>query len=173
MISTDPFQTLAEFGVAIAGFTSIVVVFGRRGGAFHPADRYRVFTALVPSLAGAFLALVPVGLGMLTLSPEAVWRISSLVVVLVVGSYSVVAARGLARLPAEARALFADVIVAVFRCSWIGSLALAFLNATGLVFAPQPGVYFFVVLVPILLGAISFARIVFIRPVDGGGGVGA
>ena len=32
---------LDEFGIALAGFTSIVIVFSRRDGQLHPADRFR------------------------------------------------------------------------------------------------------------------------------------
>ena len=67
MIDTGAFQSLAEFGIALAGFTSVVVVFSRRDGEFHPADRFRILTALVPSLGAAFLALVPVGLDLMGL----------------------------------------------------------------------------------------------------------
>lgn len=32
LVDTGAFQSLAEFGIALAGFTSIVIIFGRRDG---------------------------------------------------------------------------------------------------------------------------------------------
>jgi hypothetical protein len=171
MISTDPFQTLAEFGVAIAGFTSVVVVFGRGAEPLHPADRFRVFTALVPSLGGSFLALVPVGLDLFGLSEVAIWRTASVIYAVLFGTIMSIALRALGRLPTDAKALFHPVVRSFFLALWVISFGVALVNASGLFFEPHPGVYFFVVMTALLLGAVSFARIVFVRPGQTEGGV--
>jgi hypothetical protein len=85
----------------------------------------------------------------------------------VVGLNSWFALRGLARLSPESRRLFNPIISRAFQMAWLGSLVLALVNASGLFSAPQGGVYFFVVLTPLALGAVSFTRIVFVRPEGG------
>ncbi len=53
MPAEDILLTIAEFGVALAGFTSISVVFSRRGDLVD-VDRFRVRNALLGSLGVAF-----------------------------------------------------------------------------------------------------------------------
>lgn len=160
MAESGAFQSLAEFGIALAGFTSIVIVFGRRDGDFHPADRFRVFTALVLSLGAAFLALFPVGLDLVGLSAPMVWRVSSVVLVAYIGWYSVIAEIR----PAEARVVLSSHLRNVFRTLRAAAILASILNATGVFFPPQAGVYFFAVLCPLAIGGIVFVRVVFIRP---------
>ena len=164
MADSAAFQTLAEFGIALAGFTSIVVVFRRGGEQLHPADHFRVFSALMPSLVGAFLALVPVGLDQLGLPPATMWRVAS--IVLAGAAFSLVATITiqLRRLPPEASALLFRPLGIFLRIlvgfSAVGGLA----NATGALAPPQGGLYFFAVLLLLITGAIVFVRMVFIRP---------
>jgi hypothetical protein len=164
LIDSSAFQSLAEFGIALAGFTSVVVVFSRRDGQFHPADRFRILTALVPSLGAAFLALVPVGLDLMGLSPSAVWRVSSLVLVAAVAAEWVQGEIRLHRLPPEALAILSFHIASFIRALRVFALAAGLLNASGILFAPQPGAYFFAVLCPLLIGTVAFVRMVFVRP---------
>jgi hypothetical protein len=158
------FQTLAEFGIALAGFTSIVVVFRRGGEQLHPADHFRVFSALVPSLVGAFLALVPVGIDLLGLPPATMWRVASIVLAGAAFSLLATTTIQLRRLPPEASALLSRPIGIFLRIlgalSAVGGLA----NATAAFAPPQGGLYFFAVLLLLITGAIVFVRIVFIRP---------
>lgn len=51
-----------------------------------------------------------------------------------------------------------------FRTLRLLALLAGLLNATGVFFAPQAGLYFFAVLCPLALGAIVIVRMVFIRP---------
>jgi hypothetical protein len=166
MTESGAFQSLTDFGIALAGFTSIVVVFGRRGGEFHPADRARVFHALAPSLGGAFLALLPVGLDLVGISSSMVWRLSSWVLVAVMGSYVVDTELKARRPNPEVRAVLSSSLLQVVRALRVSSVIAGILNATGLLFSPQPGAYFFAVAAPLRLSAIVFSRMVFVRPVS-------
>ena len=164
MVEADALQTLAEFGIALAGFTSIVVVFRRGGGDFHPADRYRVFVALVPSLSAAFLALIPVGLDLVGLHPATVWRTSSLVLVAAVTSIFVTNLIQERRLPPEARTVLSRLLTAFFRVVMGITILAGLINATDILFPPQAGLYFFAVLWLLAIASIVFVRIVFVRP---------
>jgi hypothetical protein len=164
-VETDALQVLAEFGIALGGFTSIVVVFGRRGGEFHPVDRFRVFAALILSLGGAFLALVPVGFELLGYSSEVIWRASSVILVLALALFILNILRSLRRLPPEASAVLSRPFFIVNLSILVSSLLASTFNATGLFFAARAGVYFFAVLGPLIVGAIAFVRMVFVRPI--------
>ena len=118
----------------------------------------------MPSLGAAFLALVPVGLDLTGLSPSAVWRVSSLVLVAAVASDQVQTAIRQHRLSSEARAVLSFGLSSFFRALRLFAILAGLLNATGILFAPQPGVYFFAVLCPLLLGVVIFVRMVFVRP---------
>jgi len=158
------FQSLAELAIALAGFTSVVVVFGRRGGDFHPADRFRILSALVPSLSAALLALVPVGLDLAGLSASTVWRASSLMLIAVVGVDGLQTEVRRSRLPPESRAILSPRLRNLFRLLRCLAVLSGLLNATGVLFAPQAGVYFLAVLLPLVVGATIFVRTVFVRP---------
>lgn len=164
-METDALQILAEFGIALGGFTSIVVVFSRRGGEFHEADRYRVFAALVLSLGGAFLALVPVGFELLGCSSEVIWRASSGILFLALASFVLDNRVRSHRLPPEAREVLSRPFTIVTFSILLSSLLASTFNAAGLFIAPQAGVYFFAVLGPLIVGAIVFVRMVFVRPI--------
>ena len=164
MAESGAFQTLAEFGIALAGFTSIVVVFRRGGEQLHPADRFRVFSALVPSLVGAFLALVPVGLDLLGLPPATTWRVASIVLAGAVFSLVAISSIQLRRLPPEASALLSRPLGIFLRFLLGLSVVGGLVNATAVLGPPQGGLYFFAVLLMLVSGAIVFVRMVFIRP---------
>ena len=164
MAESGPFQSLAEFAIALAGFTSIVVIFGRRGGEFHPVDRFRILSALVPSLYCAFLALVPVGLDLAGFSASSVWRASSLALVAVVGLESILTEVRRSRLPPESLTVLSSRLKNGFRLLRLLAILSGVLNGTGVLFAPQAGVYFLAVVCPLVIGAMSFVRTVFVRP---------
>jgi hypothetical protein len=164
VIDSSAFQSLAEFGIALAGFTSIVVVFGRGDGQLHSLDRFRIRSALVPSLGASFLALVPVGLELTGLSDVAVWRVSSAVLAVAVAVDSTLNYGRMRQLSTESIALLSIRLTLFFYSLRLAAFLVGLLNAAGILFAPQPGAYFFAVTCPLLLGAVVFVRMLFVRP---------
>ncbi len=164
MLETGPYQTLAEFAIALAGFVGLVVAFRRREGRFHPADDFRIFIALVPSLAGAFLALLPVGLDLLALAPATTLISSSVSYAVVVMLVLIAVVTRNRRLPPDAKAVLSRPLTmffyALFGLAILGNLA----NATSLFGEPRSGVYFLGIMAILINSATVFARIVFIRP---------
>jgi len=78
MREADLLQTLAEVGVAIAGFTGVVVVLGRRArGDWSPPEIQWLHMLLLSSLSVVFFALLPVVLENAGLLPSGVWRLSA------------------------------------------------------------------------------------------------
>lgn len=164
MRDTGAYQALAEFAIALAGFVGLVVAFRRREGKFHPADDFRIFIALVPSLAAAFLALLPVALDLLVLEPATALTFSSLIYVIVVTLVLLAVVVRNRRLSPEARAVLSRPLTLFFYVLF-GSFVMAnLLNALSVFGEPRSGVYFLGIMAVLVNSATVFARIVFIRP---------
>ncbi len=158
------FQTLAEFAIALAGFVGVVVVFRRREDRLHPADDVRVFIALLPSLAGAFLALVPVGLELFGLGLTTVSMVSSLVYAVVVSVLLLAISTRIGRVPPDARSVLSRPLTFFFYALLGSSVAANLLSAMSVLGEPGSGVYFMGILALLMTCATVFARMVFIRP---------
>jgi hypothetical protein len=164
VLDTGAYQTLAEFAIALAGFVGLVVVFRRREGRLHPADDFRIFIALVPCLAGAFLALLPVGLDLLVLKPATTLILSSIMYAAFVSLFLVMVAIRIGSLPPDARAVLSRPLTLFFYALIGSSVAANLANALSLFGAPYSGVYFFGIMAILVNSATVFARIVFVRP---------
>ncbi len=74
----DLLLTLAEVSVALAGFSGVVTVFGRRRtGEWDPADRLHLSFMLETSLAALFLSILPFALLAAEVSPRSTWTVMS------------------------------------------------------------------------------------------------
>lgn len=165
MVGSGSFETLAQFAIAQAGFASVVVVLRRGRDQFHPADGFRVFNALVPSILAGFLALVPLGLAELGVPEARIWTWVSILFAVVVGSLSIQIFRGLQRLPPGARAIISSLIVRAHFTILGLTVAVCLANGTTSLLGPvQGGFYFFGILALLWVGAVAFVRLVFIRP---------
>ena len=79
MAYADALSTLAEVAIAIAGFSGIVSVFGRRSsGHWSPAERARLIGLLVMSFTAVFFSVVPFVLLSIPVSESTCWRSLSL-----------------------------------------------------------------------------------------------
>jgi len=163
-LDTGPYQTLAEFAIALAGFVGLVVVFRRREGEFHPADDFRIFIALVPCLAGAFLALLPVGLDLLFFEPATTLIFSSIMYATVVVLVLLVVVIRNVRLPPDARSVLSRPLTLFFYALFASSVVANLVNAMSLFGEPRSGVYFLGIMAMLVNSATVFARIVFVRP---------
>jgi hypothetical protein len=72
------FIALAEIGVAIAGFSGVVAVFGARSeGQWTPDDRLRLAFLLTCSMTVVFFSLLPFAMAALHVPAKVVWRAAS------------------------------------------------------------------------------------------------
>lgn len=150
--------------MALAGFAGIVVVFRRREGRLHPADEVRVFAALVPSLVGAFLALLPVGLELAGLTPATASRIASGVLAGVIAALTVLIDTRFRRLSPEAAVVLSRPLTRFFYLLLGAAVVGNLLNAAAALGPPNRGVPFLSIVAMLAIGATVFARMVFIRP---------
>jgi hypothetical protein len=74
----ETLRSLSEVAIALAGFTGIVAVLGRRaGGQWDPLEWLRLRMLLETSLGVVFLSLIPVLLHQLEALQGALWRVGN------------------------------------------------------------------------------------------------
>ena len=165
MAGEDAFLTIAEFAMALAGFTSVVVIFSRRGEGWKPVDAFRIRAALWGSLGAGFFALIPSGLRLVGVSGQPLWRVSSSLFAVFIAVTIVDSLHRLHKLDSESRLLLGPIAPRAMPLLIIIALLLQLANAVGAGFEPQPGAYFFGLLLLLLGGVIAFVRTLFIRPI--------
>ena len=78
MDSHDALTTLAEIAIAIAGFSGIAAVLGRRNqGEWSPSDVVRLRSLLVVSFTIVIFCFFPIILSLAVADSEKVWAVSS------------------------------------------------------------------------------------------------
>ena len=160
----DALLTLAEFSIALVGFTGVVVVFGSRPGGWHPMDRYRVSIILWCSIGPAFFSLFPIGFEMLGLQGSALWRLCSLLLALFGVGAALAASFHFRQLDADSKSLQSGTMFVFNRLGIALVLIAQVLNSLGIWFDPGPGPYFLGLVFILFVAAYVFARMVLIRP---------
>jgi hypothetical protein len=77
MESEGILTALAEVGIAIAGFSGIVVALQHRSGGWPEIDKFRFNLLLQVSLVGVFSSLIPILLHLVNPAKTFVWAWSS------------------------------------------------------------------------------------------------
>ena len=78
----DELLTIAEIAVGLAGFSGVVAGFIQRGG-LSAADRLRFTALFITVFAALVLAFIPIALAYGGFQDESIWRLSSIVMMLV------------------------------------------------------------------------------------------
>ena len=73
----ESLTTIAEIGIALAGFSGLVVVLRKKSGALNEIEKYRMSVLLTTAFGAMFLALLPAALQQLGLADDILWRTSS------------------------------------------------------------------------------------------------
>jgi hypothetical protein len=160
-------ETIAEVAAAFTGFAGLVSILGRSH--LDPRIRlWRVQVMIVTSLAVMFGALTPSTVRLLIPEPDAFWRISSLILLVLVSGQLVFVYRSM---PAEQatgrlRLMYGPVAIALT----VGSLALQLgLGAVVFGFLPSaaPSIYSIALLFLLLASSFHFLRLVRSAQPDG------
>ena len=159
----DLLQTLAEVSVALAGFSGVVSVFGRRHtGDWDPADRLHLSFMLETSLAVLFLSLLPFAFLSVELSPRSTWTImSGIMAAYLVATFGAAAYR-YRRLSSDQRTGVGPIYGFAMA---LGDLSVVILQLFN-VFSAREFSFYLIGLIWLLLScAVSFVRLLgFFRP---------
>jgi len=158
----DELLAIAEIAVGIAGFSGVVAAFTQRGG-LSTADRLRFLAIFLSAFSALLLAFVPIALTYSGVSGAAIWRVSSVVMLV----WSVV---GLASYPQGARRIRQELgtthslPIVLFAIPTCLSLGVQIVNAGGWIWSPNPVAYLFGMLVYLYSAGLFFVLIVLFRP---------
>lgn len=160
MIPTDLLLTVAEVSVALAGFASVVSIFGQRISNVDPRISYHRLRIMVElSLTATAFSLVPVMLAATDLSASANWRLSSLMFVAVATSHMVFRYARLRRAASNPD----QVRFNATTWAWVGTGALAqlglFLVVVGALPRGQAAAYLFALSYQLGLTGLYFLRL--------------
>lgn len=163
----DSFSNLIEFSIALAGFTSIVVVFAHKDEKWKRFDRFRITNALMGSIGASFLASIPGGLNLLNLEETTMWKIEGAIVAayLVIFLFSVLRRRSKEltfkdreQIPRRAIAMILGV-----NFTYVGLLLLSLFD---LIAIEIQALSYFGILLLLLSSVFAFVRMIFYRPID-------
>jgi hypothetical protein len=122
-----------EAGVALAGFSALVVVLRQRGARELPAfDRTLIANLIERGLMAALFSLLPrllIGLG---LASASVWSASSAALAVYVASLAVRGFRNSRRFPEEATQVFPRRVVPILYLVGVAVIVIQVLNVLGL-----------------------------------------
>jgi len=165
MSGEEVLLTLGEVAIAVAGFSSIVAVFGRRTERpWSPVESFRLATLIANAVGPALLAFVPFALLNLHLSPRTVWGLSSAALVaFVVAQTFWVFSKGRQRFSESGEPIRLWVAVSANSLSLI-AVVLQILNIIGLWFHRELGPFLMGLLLILCIAVIQFCVLIFSPP---------
>lgn len=158
VIGSDVLLTIAEFSLALAGFSAVVLVLARRGGEIDEAAAYIVRFMILNAVGAGFLALLPSLVVALGASEPLVWRLSSAVYVVSVVLLTLPLAISQA---IEVRGLLARGLSSAFWTLSAAAHLVQLSNAVGFPFAPSFGGFLLGLMLLLGLAGIQFVVVVF------------
>jgi hypothetical protein len=163
MSADDVLGLLAEIAVAIAGFSSVVVVFGGRAeGRWSGADRTRLSVLIGGSLSVLFFALLPSVVRLLRGADNAAWGASSALFAVFIVAYTLWVGPQMRGLVGNQPGALNPNVARLGLLLMVVALVLQVLNLTG-PFHAEPGPYVAGLVLLLMLSAIQFVRLVFTR----------
>lgn len=164
MEATEVLTLIAEIGIALAGFTGVVIVVGRPPGPLTALESFRLSQLLSLSLGAVVLALLPLGLYHLGIDPPKLWQASSaamatLGVGLLLGHFA-----STRRFLREAPEIFNRVLLTTLVLAHVGNIGLQMGHALGGIKPAGPGVFLIGLYFFLIHSGLIFVRVLFIRP---------
>jgi hypothetical protein len=159
MQASEELLTIAELAIALAGFSGVVVAFGHQGE-LNAIDRWRFFCLLSLSVGAAVMAFLPSVLHLQGISGASLWRVSSMIFLVVSIPYYVVvlprlmrAARELDAVPPRTYLTTAFFLTAL-------NLALLLCNAVGWPYSPGAAFFISALIVWLVIASMFFGILV-------------
>ena len=166
----ESLTTIAEIGIALAGFSGLVVVLRKNTGALNEIEKYRMSVLLATAFGAMFLALLPAALQQSGFADALLWRTSSAFLT----AFSLVFVLGWVsssrRFFNVAREIFSVPAFSMMAIGHLTNVGLQLSVALGLWEESSPGVYLFGLIWLLAHASQQFVRMLFIQPrsVDSG-----
>ena len=162
----DWFQTIAEIGIGLAGFSGLVVALRRNPGPLTYVQKYRIRVLFAMSFGAVLLALFPYLLAEIGVASPALWRICSLAMV----GWSVMFATWWIGRSFQVRDSAPEIFQwHVFTTMAVGhliNLSLQVALTFGAIESRLPGIFGCGLMWYLIHASQQFARMLFIQPVE-------
>jgi len=157
----EVFLTLADFSIALAGFTSVVIVFVQQGERWRDVDAFRIRNALFLSIASAFLSFFPFLFQLLHFSEKNIWANCSYLFIMAVFTFWVIQINRYKKLSIEDKELIPMKVIIMVSTVLFTAIILQIVNV--LIYC-EPGLYMLSILLLLFLSFFAFVRSIFYRP---------
>lgn len=160
----DALVIIAELALGIAGFSGVVVALGARPGVWPKVDRLRLATLLASSLGALFLALIALMLLMLKVGDGLVWKISSLLMALLLFVMLITIVPGAWSITRNTTGITSPYSVAVFIPTVVvaaGTVLVQLSSTAGLISIDAFGVLFGGLVILLIISGTQFVRLLF------------
>ena len=160
----ESLATIAQIGIALAGFSGLVVVLCKSAGPLNAIEKYRLSVLLATAFGAMFLALLPDTLYHLGFRGDVLWRASSALLLLFSVVFLLAWVLSSRRFFRVAREIFN---LRAFSLMIVGHLVNALLQSMvsfGLWGDGKPGVYLLGLAWLLAHASQQFVRMLFIQP---------
>jgi hypothetical protein len=168
----DSLTTVAEIGIALAGFSGLVVVLRKNTGPLNDIEKYRMSVLLATAFGAMFLALLPGALQDLGLNGSRLWRMSSGILAAFSLVFFLAWVLSSRRFFHVAREIFSVPAFSLVVFGHLGNLVLQLLVTLGYWAGREKGVYLLGLLWLLAHASLQFVRMLFVQPRPAGKGTG-
>lgn len=164
----ESLATIAQIGIALAGFSGLVVVLRKNAGPLNAIEKYRLSVLLATAFGAMFLALLPDTLHHLGYQGDVLWRISSAFLFLFSAIFLVAWLLTSRRFFRVAREIFNVRAFSLMSVGHFINLMLQSLVAFDLWGGGKPGIYLLGLAWLLAHASQQFVRMLFIQPKEPG-----
>ena len=170
MDSLETLTTIAEIGIALAGFSGLIVVLRKSSGPLNAIEKYRMAVLLATAFGAMFLALMPGALLHLGLADDILWRTSSAFLTAFSFAFVICWVLSSRRFFNVAREIFSVPAFSLMTVGHLTNMVLQLSVTLGLWGGGKPGVYLLGLIWLLAHASQQFVRMLFIQPkaVDSG-----
>ena len=168
MNGVEILTTIAQLGIAVAGFSGIAIVFNRQPGGLCGFEAFRVSLLFANSFAAVFLSLIPFGFFYFGWSEELIWRTASGVCFAFEVAFMATHVPWVFQFLHVHRELFNFKLLTFVAFGHLINAVAQLLNTLGMTEA-RLSIFIFGLLWLLFHGAFQFGRILFVQPGGGGG----
>ncbi len=163
MDTMEPLGTVSELALALAGFSGIVIVFGRWKDADVAFEGYRIKLLLLASFGAMFLALTPVLFQQMGMTEPSLWILSNLLMGLFSLMFVAVLWNPTRRYMRKHPNMFYVPLLSAILIGYALNISVQLMAAAGLVPLSRSGVFLAGLYWLLAHSAIQFARLLFVK----------
>lgn len=160
----ESLTTVAEIGIALAGFSGLVVVLRKNSGPLNEIEKFRMSVLLAAAFGAMFFALLPDVLQHLGFTDDTLWRMSSAFLVVFSIAFVIGWVLSSRRFFSVAREIFSVPAFSLMTLGHLINLILQLSATLGMWGDRSAGVYLLGLIWLLAHASQQFVRMLFIQP---------